>query len=67
MRCVSHTGYLAHENCKSEIRGRSRHNNNCNRDAKTMRGRNLGTISEGNPKEDLTSSPRESLFLLYHA
>ena len=27
-RCVSHTVYLAHGNCKDEARGRSRHKSN---------------------------------------
>ena len=32
--CIPHTVYIAHRNSKGEIRGRSRHKNNCKRFAK---------------------------------
>ena len=54
MRCVSHTGYLAQENSKGEIRGRSRNQNNSKRVVWNMEARNVGTIRVKRPKQDLT-------------
>ena len=54
MRCISHTGYLAHGNSKDEIRGRSRHKNHSHRVVRNMEERNVGT--KGGLKQDIISA-----------
>ena len=41
-RCVSHTGYLAHRNGKSETRGRSRYEYDNRRLERNLEEKNLG-------------------------
>ena len=52
---MSYTGYLAHENNKSDIKGRSRHKNNSKRVVRILEKRNVGT-KEKSSKQDLTSA-----------
>ena len=51
MRCVSHTGYLVHGNSKSELRGRSRHNNKSKRVVKNLKERILTLLGGKVPKK----------------
>ena len=52
--CVSHTGYLAHGNSKSEARRRNRHMNNA-RVVRNLEEMNVGTKGKS-PKQGLISS-----------
>ena len=64
MRCVSHTGYLAHENSKGEIRGKSRYENNSKRVLRNMEERNEGAKREKCLKQNLTSAKDLTIMLL---
>ena len=56
MRCVSHTGYLAHGNSKGEAKERIMCQNNSKRVVWNVEGRNKDTTREQSPKQGQTSA-----------
>ena len=53
-RSVSHTGYLAHGNSKSETRGRIRHQNNGKRSSIKYEMKERGHENKESRKQELT-------------
>ena len=56
MRCVFHSGYLAHGNSKGEARGRIRQKNNSKRVGRNLKERTVGTTREKSPEQGQTSA-----------